>query len=119
MHLFRRRRVLDELDEVVLEHDLARRYGEVAADLEGRHIGLADAEQVASTSPGPARGSPCPARGSRPLDASVLAQHHRIGRGKFEGESAGAAASGGTRRAGGCARRGPPSSRSCARASAR
>jgi hypothetical protein len=38
----RGRRVLDELHQVVLEHDLARREGEVPPDFEGFEIGLAD-----------------------------------------------------------------------------
>ncbi len=44
--LLRRRRVLDELDEVVLEDDLTRRDGQIASDFEGREIGLGDAEQI-------------------------------------------------------------------------
>ena len=42
--LLGRRRVLDELDQLVLEHDLARRGRDVLADLEGLHVGLADRE---------------------------------------------------------------------------
>ena len=45
-HFFRARAVLDELDELVLEHDLARRDREVPTDLEGRQVGLADAQQI-------------------------------------------------------------------------
>ena len=43
VHALGARRILDQLDEVVLEHDLAGRGGDVAADLEGLHVGLADA----------------------------------------------------------------------------
>jgi hypothetical protein len=42
-HLRGARRILDELDEIVLEHHGARRDREVAAHLEGRLVGLADA----------------------------------------------------------------------------
>ncbi len=41
-----RGRILDQLDEVVLKHDLARGHGQVPADLEGRKIRLADAQQI-------------------------------------------------------------------------
>ena len=40
----RRRVVLDELHEVVAQHDLAGRDGDIAADLEGGHVGLRDAQ---------------------------------------------------------------------------
>jgi hypothetical protein len=43
MHLRRRRRVLDELDQLVLEDHLARRRRQVAADLEGVVVGHRDA----------------------------------------------------------------------------
>ena len=46
MHLVGGRRLLDELDEVVLEDDLAGRHREIAADLEGRQIRLADPQQI-------------------------------------------------------------------------
>ena len=46
VNLLGRRRVLDELDEIVLEDDLARRDGEIAPDLEGAEIRLADAQQI-------------------------------------------------------------------------
>jgi hypothetical protein len=47
VHLVRRRRVLDELKDLVLEDDLAAGDGEILADLEGRRVGLADLEEVA------------------------------------------------------------------------
>jgi len=37
-------RILDQFEGLVAEDDLARRRGNVAADLEGRHVGLLDAE---------------------------------------------------------------------------
>ena len=43
-HLLRRRRVLDELHQVVLEDHLAGRGREIAPDLEHRGVGLADLE---------------------------------------------------------------------------
>ena len=43
MHLLRRRRVLDELDQFVLEDHLAGRHRQVAADLEGGIVGHRDA----------------------------------------------------------------------------
>jgi hypothetical protein len=46
VHFFRARAVLNELDELVLEHDLAGRDREILADLERRQIGLADAQQI-------------------------------------------------------------------------
>ena len=42
-----RRRILDQLHDAVLINDLARRDREVLADLECRHIRLADAQQLA------------------------------------------------------------------------
>ena len=46
VHLVRGRRVLDQLQHVVLEDDLARRHGEILADAEGRRVRLADLQQV-------------------------------------------------------------------------
>jgi hypothetical protein len=46
-HFFRRRRILDELQKVILVDDLARRGGEIAPDLERARVCLADAEEVA------------------------------------------------------------------------
>ena len=43
-HRLRRRGVLDELDEVVLEHDLARRDADVLTELERLHVGHLDVE---------------------------------------------------------------------------
>ena len=48
-HLVGRGRVLDELQEVVLIDDLAGRGGEVAPDLEGRGVRLADSQQIAGS----------------------------------------------------------------------
>ena len=42
LHGFGRRRVLDQLDQIVLVDDLARRRRDVLADLERRHVGHAD-----------------------------------------------------------------------------
>jgi len=40
-------RILDQLEGLAAEHHLARRGGEVAADLEGAHVGLPDAQPPA------------------------------------------------------------------------
>ncbi len=47
-HVLRRRRVLDQLHQLVLEDHLARRRRHVDADLEIGRIGLADAQRAAS-----------------------------------------------------------------------
>ena len=44
VHFFRCRFILDELHQVVLENDLARRDGDVLADLERLDVGHADRE---------------------------------------------------------------------------
>jgi len=46
MHFVCRGRVLNELDEVVLEHDLARAHGKVASDRESGEVGLTDTEKI-------------------------------------------------------------------------
>ena len=70
-HLLGRRRVLDELDQIVLVDDLARRGGDVLADLEGLHVGHADRElplprsRSSAGSSGPSPGSRRRSRASR------------------------------------------------------
>ena len=84
MHGLGRGRVLDELDDVVLEDDLARRGRDVAADLEGLDVGLADLQDIARLlhvvdEVGHALHEVLAAGAQR------LAQHHGIGEGKIRG----------------------------------
>ena len=46
-HLVGRWRVLDELEEVVLEDDVAGGDRKSPADLKGRHVGLTDLQEIA------------------------------------------------------------------------
>ena len=46
MNLLRRWGILDELNNIILEDDLARRHGQITANLERIHICLADAQEV-------------------------------------------------------------------------
>ena len=77
-HLGGGRLVLDELDQLVLVHDIARRHRQVATDLERRLLGLADAlllhvaEQIGE-----------PARQALALGVERLAQRLGIGGGEI------------------------------------
>ena len=77
-HGLGRRRVLDQLDEVVLIDDLAGRDREIAADLEGIGVGLADA-QIAAAGRDVLGQHVHPARQVLGIRRQRLAQELRIG----------------------------------------
>ena len=84
----RRRRILDQLHDAVLINDLARRNRQVLADLESRHIGLADAQQLAGAGAYRPKAGPALWRGcARPSRRSCGSPRDCV-KGKFEGDSA-------------------------------
>ena len=77
--VLRLRRVADQLDQAVAQHHLARRDGDVAADLEALGLGCTArrrARPAASCQPVASR----PAPGARRRLSATSLQHHRVGR---------------------------------------
>ena len=86
-HLLGRRRILDELHDVVLEDHFAGRYCQIAADLEHRGIGLANLQIAAAGLRCRRQACACRARGSRRCWSSVSRSSSGLVRTKFDGDS--------------------------------
>ena len=87
-HVFGRRRILDQLHQLVLEDHLARRRRHVDADLEIGRIGLADAQRCRVRPRCPPPASSCRERDCRRWTPAFRAALPDWSRTKFDGASA-------------------------------